>query len=161
MWWCSARQKHEIPGISFRQTGNWTPEDEIFGINCRNVAPKQRNVSLAKREILSHRNGRFPPFETTLRSTAIRLKQKTHSHTPFEINNPALFQAYRKSHLLSSHEKWIFSSISHINSSLPVVDHTFTHHGESRVPQKLIKPMGRGARDTITCGFSIFLERWT
>ena len=57
---------HEIPGISFRQTGNWTPEDEIFGINCRNVAPKQRNVSLAKREILSHRNGRFRPFETTL-----------------------------------------------------------------------------------------------
>ena len=51
---------HEIPGISFRQTGNWTPEDEIFGINCRNLAP-------AKREILSHRNGRFPPFETTLR----------------------------------------------------------------------------------------------
>ena len=42
MWWCSARQKHEIPGISFRQTGNWTPEDEIFGINCRNVAPEQR-----------------------------------------------------------------------------------------------------------------------
>ena len=33
---------HEIPGISFRQTGNWTPEDEIFGINCRNVAPEQR-----------------------------------------------------------------------------------------------------------------------
>ena len=68
---------------------------------------------------------------------------------------------YRKSHLLSSHEKWIFSSISHINSSLPGVDHTFTHHGESRVPQKLIKPMGGGARDTITCDFGIFLERWT
>ena len=71
------------------------------------------------------------------------------------------YLSYRKSHLLSSHEKWIFSSISHINSSLPGVDHTFTHHGESRVPQKLIKPMGGGARDTITCDFSIFLERWT
>ena len=38
---------HEIPGISFRQMGNWTPEDDIFGINCRNLVP-------AKREILSH-----------------------------------------------------------------------------------------------------------
>ena len=59
----------EIPGISFRQMGNWTPEDEIFGINCRNLAPEQRNVSPAKREILSHRNGRFPLFETTLNQT--------------------------------------------------------------------------------------------
>ena len=67
---------HEIPGISFRQTGNWTPEDEIFGINCRNVAPKQRNVSLAKREILSHRNGSFPPFEATLKLLTVQCFQQ-------------------------------------------------------------------------------------
>ena len=44
---------HEIPGISFRQTGNWTPEDEIFGINCRNVAQEQRNWWWTCRPVLS------------------------------------------------------------------------------------------------------------
>jgi len=47
---------HEIPGISFRQTGNWTPEDEISRINCPNLAPEQRNVS--------PRNEKFYPIKT-------------------------------------------------------------------------------------------------
>ena len=32
----------------------------------------------------------------------------------------------------------------HITSSPPEMDHTFTHHGETRVPQELINPMGGG-----------------
>ena len=39
--------------------------------------------------------------------------------------------------------------------------HIKTHHGERRVPRKLIKLIQEGTRDIITCGFSIFLKCWT